>query len=320
MTVDPIEFLPVPIDKPAYDLRIDKITPAQIFEGDQFRVAYTFTNNTPQSVSGYICQIVNNQQAQGTPVQSFTMGPGMSHGAIVFTAGKASYDPFQLGFFKTPPPPSIEFPPPDSSDQASLPIGTYVVVGIDQVFILNTRSFHEDTDIATLGTTVGNRSFGPVSVPMGKVNNGPHDPNLRVGPMPIIPFGDDLVIAYAVLNKGYDASNEATAIKLCNAISDITAIALTAEFPAYGPIWTIGDAITHELNAIFGANCDGVVAGDKIQMSVKTILQDPQMRATGRYAETMARLYRYPPAALGCNPSGSDYTIRWYIQKVPKPT
>ena len=94
-----------------------------------------------------------------------------------------------------------------------------------------------------------------------------------------------------------------------NKISDATKEALDKQYPALAIIWTVVNKITQFLNGIFAANCDGLVAGDKVILT--SVDLDQKTTTSGRYINPPA-MYPGSPSNTGCGAT-SEYVVNWSV-------
>ncbi|WP_155122796.1 hypothetical protein [Burkholderia ubonensis] len=134
---------------------------------------------------------------------------------------------------------------------------------LDTIYVSKTRSPSSDTDTVAFGLQVGDQMYQPFVKYLGDVGSGSLQTlGLRFGPINVKP-DDTVAFTYTVINSGYDKSNEAIGQQISNLISDVTGDAINTflEGTEFG---TLGNFLTHQLNNVFYASCDGVVAADKI--------------------------------------------------------
>jgi hypothetical protein len=165
-----------------------------------------------------------------------------------------------------------------------------------------TRARNEDTDFASVSASLSGAEPVSVSRKLGDLNNGTHHVGLEVGPFDLVPNATaSLAIAFLVINQGHSGSEE-KAQDIADGISKATETALDVAYPAYKDIWTIANALTLGLNALLGADCDGLVVGDKIVKSGAEL--DQHTHAIFLYTES--RHYPGSNSPDGCG-SNSSY-------------
>jgi hypothetical protein len=190
------------------------------------------------------------------------------------------------------------------------------VFTLESFHIENTRALHNDTDVVSIAAGFGpggdqfparGATVSNFVKRVGDVNNGNHSVGLSAatggGPNSMISF------AYQIMNSGYDASNEATGLKVTNSISSATDKLLTGIF-GYGAVWDAIDKATDWLNALIFVDCDGKVAGDAIVKKGQE--WDALIDPTGVHRET--RFYPGTDSAVGCG-SNSKYHVTWSVTK-----
>jgi hypothetical protein len=177
---------------------------------------------------------------------------------------------------------------------------------LDQFHIDNTRALHEDTDVVSFSVKVGGRLLPPVTKYMGDVNNGDHRVGLAIGPVEVPDDSQTQVaIGYAIVNSGFNGTDEGAANKVLNRISDAAAALCTAEF-GFKEVWDALNKATQWLNGLMFVNCDGPVAGDAITVTGDTI---SRWLAAGGHTEP-AKSYAGSDSPGGCG-SNSQYTVTW---------
>ncbi len=185
-------------------------------------------------------------------------------------------------------------------------------VSLDSFQISNTRSWHLDTDYATLNAQVsGQAAPPPLTFFVGNVNNGYHsavDPKtpynrLIQGPFEVGP-NDTLMFNYVILNSGNQNGNA-----VINALGQAAGAVLNATVG--GGFW---GQVTSGLLKIFDlVDCDGIVVADQIAFSGTNL--DNLTAVNGTYSET--RHYPGTDSSIGCG-SNSSYNATFSIQKVPE--
>lgn len=186
---------------------------------------------------------------------------------------------------------------------------------VDGLRITNTRAFHEDTDVVTVGLvgSDGKPLVSPEISDMGDLNNGTWVVNSKLSPV----FDGLLQGAsfyYMVVNSGYDRSNEADAKTATNALSDVGAAVAAAFTPgaSWAALWAGLDELTKEVfNKMIFADCDGAVAADAIKLDQATLAA--WTSGFGMHAET--RPYAGSPSPDGCG-SNSFYYVSWSVIRV----
>jgi hypothetical protein len=181
---------------------------------------------------------------------------------------------------------------------------TYKFV-LDNCEISNTRSLHQDTDYASLAVSVNNKiAGGPKTTFMGDVNNGLHQINLEVGPIPVaVDQNTPVDIGLQIVNSGHpDYSTMITA--LSNSMGS-----LVNDFvPGAG---TAAEYVVKNLGSLLDlGNCDGPVAVDKIYTNGQQLAD-----WTANGPHTVTKYYPGTDSATGCG-SNSQYKVTWHVEKV----
>jgi hypothetical protein len=178
---------------------------------------------------------------------------------------------------------------------------------LSQVHIRHRRSPFHDTDDVTFAVRVGDQTFPPVTHYLGDVSTGDHGMNLEVGPVEVND-ADNVAVSFLVVNSGYDRSDEGYALTFMNTLSNLAAAVLTDLYKA-GAVWQELNTGTKDLNALFTANCDGMVAADKYVMTGAELAEQV------RNNQPQARDYGGTNSPAGCG-GNSDYTVVWDARAV----
>ena len=182
------------------------------------------------------------------------------------------------------------------------------VISLDRFRINNTRSPSQDTDVVTFTAKVGDLLY-PVQVKrMGDVTNADHSVGLEIGPIIATPHAP-VSFGYAIVNSGYDSSNENATRQALNKLSDAAAAICTGIFGG-GNVWDQLNKDTQWLNGLIFGHCDGPVAGDGIFVAVDIL---DSWTVNGGHSET--RSYPGSPSNVGCG-SNSQYTVTWSVTRV----
>lgn len=191
------------------------------------------------------------------------------------------------------------------------PAATYLL-SLDKFHITHTRSLHEDTDFAALTlqvlTSVGYEEPLTLSKSFGNVNDGDHAVGLQLA-FRLQP-NEALTFSYLITNSGFAGSDSQKLRQTLDNISDATKKALDIVYATEAAIWEVANDLTQFLNSIFVANCDGVVAGDKVTKTAAELAQ--LTSATGSYSEP--RRYTRASPHL-CGEHDQDYTVTWTITR-----
>jgi hypothetical protein len=197
-----------------------------------------------------------------------------------------------------------------------LPMPTYKFV-LSDVAIVETRSFHEDTDWASFGVKVGNNILDnghPQAKYLGDVNSGDHPIGIEVGPI-AIPNDPNtpVVIDYLIFNGCCDATQSV----ILSAMSQ-HAVNLFGYNPGDGNILDWSRSLQPSvygpdgfgLSDTGGGLCNGPVAADKFvtngqQLAIWT--------ANGKHTEVKWQDVIDSPWGCGQN---SNYGVTWYVEKV----
>lgn len=183
---------------------------------------------------------------------------------------------------------------------------TLYMFRLSQVHIRHRRSPLNDTDDVTFAVRVGDQAFPPVTHYLGDVSTGDHAMSLEIGPVEVNDT-DNVTVSFLVVNSGYDRSDEGYALTFMNTLSNLAAAVLTDLYKA-GAVWQELNTGTKDLNALFTAKCDGVVAADKYVMT------GAELRQQGNTPQ--ARDYPGTNSPDGCG-GNSDYTVSWDARVVP---
>lgn len=178
-----------------------------------------------------------------------------------------------------------------------------VMFRIPHLHIGQVRSPDTDTDVVTLAVKVGDQIFPPVTKRIGDVGVGDHAVNLEVGPVEV-GDADPVTVSLIVANMGYDASDEAYALKLMNTLSDAAAAVLTALYGA-GAAWQELNKATKWINGLLTANCDGLVAQDQYVLTGADL--------AGLAPQTRDYPGTNTPDGCGAN---SNYQVTWDARTV----
>jgi hypothetical protein len=292
-------------------LTIDGIDPQVPVAGTQVQVSYTLTNHTQAPVSGVVTGSLGGEQAVDQ-----LAGGGSFQGQIGFNAPVAGTSTLDLTFAPAGAAPGQGVLAMDST---SLDVAAQYNVRIDQMKINNTRAAHNDTDYASLSACVGDPQAAgaqplTASKALGDVNNGVHPIGLSVGPIALVPGkSPDLVVSLLIINSGY-SQVQAHAQTILDTISTATKDILDVAYPEYREVWTMADAITQQLNALFTVNCDGIVASDKL-----AFLSQQLTSLTSNATDTYTQTSHYPgiDSGTGCG-SNSDYYVTLAIERLPE--
>jgi hypothetical protein len=162
-----------------------------------------------------------------------------------------------------------EFLTPTASAQFNIgDVFARYIVTMDLIQILNTRSPFNDTLIGGLCAKTSDGQFIEDKDLFGNHSEGFFDPNLQLGGRDLHtgPFGFDIVprdrdfltITYLLANAGHAGDSREEALRqISNAAAQLGEILLPQGTPFF-------EAANRLLQAIFGANCDGTVAGRTI--------------------------------------------------------
>lgn len=225
-------------------------------------------------------------------------------------AGRAAE--FLLEFYEADGPIVAEIRQPSAIATTDVGVAARFTLTLESFEIANTRALHEDTDYISLAAKVGDQQPVHQTQFVGDVNNGVHPVGVRLNPFDIVPEGSqDLNFSYLIVNSGYAKSHEKDAEATSDTISDLTQAVLTILYPSWSAAWTVANALTHWLNHVFGADCDGLVAAD--QVMVPSGLLDTWTKASGRHREK--RYYPGTDSAVGCG-SNSEYYVTWSIDRM----
>ncbi len=198
--------------------------------------------------------------------------------------------------------------------------------------INTTRSLRKDTDYVSF-TIVVNPQHGTgtpqtLTKAMGDVDNGTHTVNLTFSNVVLKPT-DSVVLSYLIVNTGAKGSGTVTAIEsaLKTAATSLATKGLTAGGAALGgaigsivpglgtligsAVGAFGGWAVGELKGFLNANCDGLVAAEKVNlayhdMAVKT--------DNGTFSNTTHHPGTNSPQGCGYN---SSYNVTWTIQSHP---
>jgi hypothetical protein len=183
---------------------------------------------------------------------------------------------------------------------------TWYMFRLSQVHIRHRRSPFHDTDDVTFAVKVGDQAFPPVTRHLGDVSTGDHAMSLEVGPVEVND-ADEVNVSFLVVNSGYDRSDEAYALTFMNTLSNLAAAVLTDLYKA-GAVWQELNTGTKDLNALFTAKCDGVVAADKYTMTGTELAREDGHPQARDYTQVV-------DSPVGCG-GNSDYTVVWDARPV----
>ena len=132
--------------------------------------------------------------------------------------------------------------------------------------------------------------------------------DMRIGPFAVYPSAtwDGLRFSYAMFNAGHQAAAQA-AQDFDNEISNLTASALTALFPA-GGFWDKVNTATQWLNRFFTGNCDGPILADIVNY---TTVDLEKVTAQGPHSETRSYHHDFGDFSFACQ--NADYTVGWTV-------
>jgi hypothetical protein len=202
---------------------------------------------------------------------------------------------------------------------------------LDNFRIKETRSLHNDTDYIVFAVRVmkktGPVAFGPVVKAMGDVNNGTHPVGLEFANV-LVDRDDRVTLSYQFINAGHDglpagavtSALERAGTKVMDADADNPDGAggdsgdggTTGSGGGSG--WAeVVKAVASVLVSVLTANCDGLVAIDKVsftgQQMREWLDQSSTHSATGFYRGNQIA----PAAPFGCNASESKYYVTWSV-------
>jgi hypothetical protein len=159
-----------------------------------------------------------------------------------------------------------------SNDQAPRPrfrLPTRYTFAVDQVQIDDTRSQHEDTDLAIATLNVGNWPLQAITHSMGDVNNGLYQLGERLAITRAIELCEPVVFSYSIVNN-HDSGDEATIVAVIvkgidDYVNDLVKEALKQSVPIVGSLLGAGFAwLTERLVGFAFGGCDGLVAAETI--------------------------------------------------------
>lgn len=162
--------------------------------------------------------------------------------------------------------------------------------------------------------------YEPYLQGIGDVGSGHHPLNLKFGPITVAPQ-DPVSFAYVVVNSGYGGSGEGNAQAVINTLADIIGAIINKYYPGLG---SVIDFAAKGLASILLANCDGVVAADKVAYQggwpppgghVIVPLTGADLwnwTYLGTHRET--REYPGTDSAVGCG-QNSLYYVSWSISR-----
>lgn len=226
-------------------------------------------------------------------------------GMISFTAPKAGIFPLILTYSE-PSAPNI------AQGSHPLPVAARFLVQLDSCTINRTRALQNDTDFAAISACTDRDPPQSQSKFLGDLQSGntAHPIGLTLGPFDIVPGSQDaLCFSFTIINSGFAGSAQQKTQDALNKISDATKEALDKQYPALAIIWTVVNKITQFLNGIFAANCDGLVAGDKVILT--SVDLDQKTTTSGRYINPPA-MYPGSPSNPGCGAT-SEYVVNWSV-------
>jgi hypothetical protein len=189
---------------------------------------------------------------------------------------------------------------PTKTQKAAVDAASYTL-RIDQITILNTRSWHLDSDVVTIGAIGDGVAAPTTTLDMGDVNNGFFPVYLRSSTVGVT---SGATFTFAVTNAGFDRSNTSTARSATDDIAKAVASAGTDG----SPVWGYVSGAISKIGGIFTADCDGVVAADKLTFDAETLAR--LTAYDGTYGET--RHYAGTDSPWGCG-SNSDYYVTWTV-------
>jgi hypothetical protein len=140
---------------------------------------------------------------------------------------------------------------------------------VNQVQIDDTRSQHNDTDLAIATLTVGNWPLQTITHDMGDVNNGLHQLDERLAITRVIELCEPVVFSYAIVNS-HDSGDEATIVAaivkgIDDYVNDQVKDALKKSAPIVGSLLGAGFAwLTERLVGFAFGGCDGLAAAETI--------------------------------------------------------
>jgi hypothetical protein len=285
-----------------YYLALDSVAPSAPIEHEPMQISFSLTNATQTPVSGFVSgpAVYDVQVNELQPGDTFT-------GSLAATAPAAGHDvPVEVDFFRLPLPEGIDFPLPNAEATTTIDVAARFAVDLESFHVDNTRALHNDTDVVSISAQLGDGTPLSANAAMGDVNNGDHKVGLTVGPFDVVPgLLPDLTITFAIVNAGY---NEGTLRTVLDDISSATEAALDKAYPAFAGVWFVANELTRFLNRLLTADCDGVVAADKISLS--SLALDQVSRTTRVYRESQPRVYPGTDSADGCG-SNSEYSVTW---------
>jgi hypothetical protein len=180
---------------------------------------------------------------------------------------------------------------------------------LDNMVIARPRARDTDTDVVSLTSSRGDQIFANATKDLGKVRNGEHAIGLRV---PVL-FSDpatEVRFGYQIMNSGFDRSDASRVKGVMDQLSDGAAKLVTGLF-GFKVVWDKLNDLTHWINDLLFANCDGLVAGDAIAVSGHDL--QGWTAQSGRYQETRQYPGKNSPPLCG---ETSLYSVTWSVTRI----
>jgi hypothetical protein len=168
-----------------------------------------------------------------------------------------------------------------TEDEAPRPrfrLPTRYTFAVDQVQIDDTRSQHNDTDLAIATLNVGNWPLQTITHSMGDVDNGLHPLDERLAITRVIELCEPVVFSYTIVNN-HDSGDEAMVVAVIvkgidDYVNDLVKEALKPTVPIVGSLLGAGFAwLTERLVGFAFGGCDGLVAAEAIVYATGTKVQ-----------------------------------------------
>jgi hypothetical protein len=209
---------------------------------------------------------------------------------------------------------------------------TFFTFTLANFHINTTRSLRKDTDYVSF-TVIVNPQSGPATThtltkAMGDVDNGTHTVNLTFSNVVLKPT-DSVVLSYLIVNTGAKGSGtvdtienalKTAAVSLATKGLSVGGAALGGAIGSIVPglgtliglgVGAIGGWAVGELKGFLSANCDGLVAAEKVNLAYQNMVVKT---AQGTFSQTT----HHPglESAQGCG-YNSSYNVTWTVQSHP---
>jgi hypothetical protein len=178
---------------------------------------------------------------------------------------------------------------------------TRYTLSLDNIRIDNTRSSHTDTDYVSFSLKVGDQKYPTLTKSMGDLNNGTFNVGLFFGSIPVND-NTPVVLDYLVVNAGHSVGEDIAKVGLTELGDELLDTYVD-------PTMVLSNIYDLIIGMAF-ANCDGVVAEDRVVTDARTLAS---WTAGGPHSET--RFYPGSDSPAGCG-SNSRYSVTWSVRSM----